>query len=566
MLKKCKLVKIIPFVLFSLTACGGETPGNTPEPIDNDEDQQTIVEQDPCAGDPVYTGQDVNVSKIVHNDHGYHISVNDKDFLFLGTQIRVDAFMNCDHYTYADVRNLFKEASLLGVNCVEIPVEWSKVEIAENVYDYKYVHEMIHYAEEFNLKVEFNWFGSNMCGDTHSYSVPNYIIADGKTYPKFDASRTGEFWNYYGIMWFLDFDNPNLIARERLAVRKFMDYIYEYDSTHGCKNTVIGIQVENEVDIFPRWRIEHQAVVDPLTGVKMSQEVGFNKVVKLVDEIGKEIKQSKYKVYTRVNLASSTQGAIYSGDEVRDVPAFAKLFNNLEGIDIIGDDTYSSSVKNIKGITAMFRDKLEHNFSHVAENDGSYSNTPSLILASVSQHGGYAIYDLMTSPFYIDNGTGNVNQGIINPGSDRSNFVHTAHFDDTKALLAGLNKAESEVYKVSPDDFIAFNLAGNYPQDSVTQTISSTNCTLEFNTSQKAIGYALDFGEYVDVLVTNNSTIKLSNGTVTGIQRGSLSVNGFEAAETLNISDTISLTGGEFYRISYTSNGKIASTTWTNIG
>ena len=565
MLKKSKLVKLIPFVIFSLTACGGNS---APVPSDEPEkpEDQPVVEQDPCAGDPVYTGQDVNVSKIVENEHGTHISVNDKDFLFLGTQIRVDAFMNCDHYTYADIRNLFKEAADLGVTCVQIPIEWSKVEIAENVYDFKYAHEMLRYAEEFNLKMEFLWFGSNMCGDSHSYSIPNYILADGKTYPKFDASRTGEFWNYYGIMWFLDFDNPNLLTREKLAVSKFMDYIYWYDSTHGCKKTVIGIQVENEVDIFARWRIEQQSVIDPLTGQKMTQEKGFEKVLKLVDEIGKEIKKSKYKVYTRVNLADSTQGNVYSGDTVRDVPSFAKSFKALEGIDIVGDDSYKSSVKNIKGISYMYKNKLEHNFSHIAENDGSYENTPSLLLTSVSQHGGYSIYDLMTSPFFIENGTGNVDQGIIKPGANRESFVHNKHYDDTKAMLAGLKKAQSEVFQVSSDDFIAFNIAGNYPQQSVTQSISSTNCTIEFKTSQTAIGYALDFGTYVDVLATHDASIKLSNGTVTGIQRGSLGASGFEVTENITISDSIALSAGELYRVSYTSNGKITSTTWTNIG
>ena len=562
MLKKSKLVELIPFVLFSLTACGGTTP--SPEP--DEPKDQPVEEQDLCAGDPVYTGQDVNVSKIIHNDHGYHISVNDKDFLFLGTQIRVDAFMNCDHYTYADVKNLFKEAADLGVTCVQIPVEWSKVEIAENEYNFKYVHEMISYAEEYNLKMEFSWFGANMCGDSHSYSIPNYILADGKTYPKFDASRTGEFWNYYGIMWFLDFDNPNLIAREKLAIDKFMDYIYWYDSTHGCKNTVIGIQVENEVDIFPRWRIDQQTVIDPLTGEKMEKEVGFTKVCNLINELGKEFKQAKYKVYTRANLASSTQNSIYSGDTVKDVPEFVKLFNNLEGIDIVGDDSYTSSIKNIKGITYMFKNKLEHNFSHIAENDGGYSNTPSLVLTSVSQHGGYSIYDLMTSPFYIENGTGNVNQGIINPGNDRSTFVHTAHFDETKRIIEGLRKAESEVYEVSTDDFIAFNVANNYPQDIITQTISSTNCTVEFTTSQGAIGYALDFGNYIDVLVTHDSSIKLSNGTVSSVQKGSLDGTNFVESENINVSNTINLSGGELYRITYTSSGKITSTTWDNIG
>jgi len=204
---------------------------------------------------PVYDGNAIEVSKVVTNNNGSHIEVDGKPFLFTGTQIRVDAFMNCDKLNYAQVKKLFEEASKLGVTCVQIPIEWSKLEIDKDKFDYTYIHEMLTYANQYNLKVEFLWFGTNMCGDTHSYTVPNYILKDGKTYPKFDALRTGEFWNYYGIMWFLDFDNENLVARESNAVAKMMDYIYEFDSTHGAKKPVIGIQVLNEPDIFCRWRI-----------------------------------------------------------------------------------------------------------------------------------------------------------------------------------------------------------------------------------------------------------------------------------------------------------------------
>ena len=129
MLKISKITRLIPLVLLmSLTACGGNNPGPKPSP----------EEKDPCAGDPVYSGEDVNVSKVVQNGHGYNIFVENNDFLFVGTQIRVDAFMNCDKYTYADIKHLFRQASELGVTCVQVPVEWSKIETSKDVYNFKY--------------------------------------------------------------------------------------------------------------------------------------------------------------------------------------------------------------------------------------------------------------------------------------------------------------------------------------------------------------------------------------------------------------------------------------------
>ena len=522
---------------------------------------------------PVYDGNAIEVSKVVTNNNGSHIEVDGKPFLFTGTQIRVDAFMNCDKLNYAQVKKLFEEASKLGVTCVQIPIEWSKLEIDKDKFDYTYIHEMLTYANQYNLKVEFLWFGTNMCGDTHSYTVPNYILKDGKTYPKFDALRTGEFWNYYGIMWFLDFDNENLVARESNAVAKMMDYIYEFDSTHGAKKPVIGIQVLNEPDIFCRWRIHEKEVLSKTTGVKMTEEEGYTKICNSLNALGKTVKNSKYKVYTRVNLASSTNAdangnanGIYSGSNVKDAPSFAKRFQALEGIDIIGDDSYTSSVKNIKGITHMFAN-IPNNFGHIAENDGNYSNTPSLILASIAMHGGYSIYDLITSPFFVINNAANIDQGIIKFKENTwDQFVYKNHYTETQHLLNGLKQVGGKVYSVSTNDFAAFNIQGDNPNPNVTQNINTTNVSIQFLSATSAIGFAIDSATHLDVFVTGDSTIKISNGTVSSIKEGSYSDSNFVASNTLSTSNTIALKANTLYRIDYRSNGKITSNTWNYIG
>ena len=203
-------------------------------------------------------------------------------------------------------------------------------------------------------------------------------------------------------MWFLDFDNENLMNRESNAITKMMDYIYEFDSTHEGKKPVIGVQVLNEPDIFVRFRISQQNVLSRVTGIKMTSEEGYEKICNSLDKLGKAVKNSKYKVYTRVNFANSTGAdqlssgnGIFDGEKVKNAPEFVTRIHNLEGIDIVGDDSYNSSVKNIKGLASMFATKITNNFGHIAENDGNYSNTPSLILAAMSQHAGYSIYNLI---------------------------------------------------------------------------------------------------------------------------------------------------------------------------
>lgn len=576
---RLKRIYVLILCLFSLAliACDNKksTLSTTPmETTPKTEIESSPVEEDLTKTDPVYDGSDVLVSQVVTTDNGTHIEVEGKPFLFVGTQIRVDAFMNCDGLGYDEVKLLFAEAAKLGVTCVQIPIEWAKMEIEQDVFNFTYIDKMLSFANEYNLKLEFLWFGTNMCGDTHSYTVPNYILKDGKTYPKFDALRTGEFWNYYGIMWFLDFDNPNLIARETNAVNKMMEHIYEYDSTHGARKTVIGIQVLNEPDIFVRWRITEKQVLSKVTGKVMTPEEGYQKICNSLDALGKAVKNSKYKVYTRVNLACGTNAdnfgsgsGIYHGDELKDAPTFATLFQGLEGIDIIGDDAYTSSIKNIKGITTIYGTKIDHNFGHIAENDGNYANTASLILASVASHGGYSIYDMLTSPFFVANNSTNIDQGIVlyKKGSF-TEFEYKKHYSETQSIISGLKMVGGQVYNVAMADFATFNLKNDYPSQTMTQSINTTNVTIDFTTENGAIGYAIDHGSYLDVYVTADSQIQLTNASLVSVTTGSYNGLTFEVKETLQNSETITLKAGILYHINYTSLGKITSNTWDSIG
>lgn len=569
------LLSLLLAVILLGTACSGTQQG----PATSGKTDTTRIDpsypEDPDKQEPIYDGSAVKVSEVVTNEYGSHIQVGGEDFLYIGTQIRVDAFMNCDKLSYEQIGNLFKEAARLGVTCVQIPVEWAKLEIEKDEFDFTFLYWMLKFADQYDLKMELLWFGSNMCGDTHSYTVPDYILRDGKTYPKFDALRTGEFWSYYGVMWFLDFDNEELVARETNALAKMMEYIYEYDSTHGAKKSVIGIQVLNEPDIFIRWRVPEKEVLSSVTGEIMTEEEAYTKICNSLNALGKTVKESNYQVYTRVNLASSTnsdsignKGGIWSNGSVMDAPEFAKRIQALEYIDFVGDDSYTSSVLNIKGIASMYATKIDGNFGQIAENDGSYSNTASLILAVISQHGGYSIYDLLTSPFFVENGDAKVDQGILTfEDGSYDSVKEKAHWQQTHDLIMGLRAVAHEVYEVSSEDFACFNLATDNARRSTEQTISTTHTTLNFKTENGAIGFAIDRGDYLDVYVTEEATLTVGGATVTAVEIGTYSSDGaFTASKTLDTASTVSLSACTLYRISYRDAGTLTSTTWDTIG
>ncbi len=97
-------------------------------------------------------------------------------------------------------------------------------------------------------------------------------------------------------------------------------------------------------------------------------------------------------------------------------------------------------------------------------------------------------------------------------------------------------------------------------------SIASTNVVIEFKTDKGAIGYAIDYGTYLDVYVTDDSTITISNANVTLVATGSYTGLVFNKTNDVTLGNTINLKADTLYRIEYSSAGKITSTTWDYIG
>jgi hypothetical protein len=585
-IKKLFIILIAALLLFTAFACdkGGDS-GNG-----GGGDGETVVDRDtelkgffggygtvPDEGKTAQQyGGEVTASRIATDlaSGKTYVEVDGAPFLYIGASIRTDAFMNTDLYTYAELERLFAEAAALGVTCVQVPVEWKDIEPEEGKFDFSYVHSVLTFCNRYGLKIELLWFGTNMCGDSHSYSVPDYIIRDGKTYPKLDARRTGEFWSYYGIMWYMDFNNPALMAKESAAAKAVMDYVWEWDGTHGAKKTVIGMQINNETDGFARWRLDAYGVIDPDTGKVMTAAAAFKKINDSMDAVGKAVKSAKYKVFTRANLTLSTGGAVYDGngfgmDNVLGLPGFVGDVFGLDGIDAVGDDSYLSDLRSIKGIAYMFGKKTPGNFAHFAENGGHYSSTPGLILSALAMGAGYSIYDLVSSPFFVnDLTTPAENMGIIRANPDRVTFTYAAHYESAKAVIAGLKKAWTAATLAPMEDFAVFNCGNNTPDQSVTnKRIDTSEVRLEFSTSQKSLGFGIVYGGHIYLYATESASVTVSQCTPGAVESGAFEAGVWRKdADESATGGAIGLTAGKLYRAAYTGGGGLTSTVWDNIG
>ena len=515
----------------------------------------------------------IKVSEIKTLDNGKTIVfVDEKPFKSIGVQIRTDALMNCDHLTIEQCEPFFAKAKELGVNTVEAPVQWKDVEVDDNVFDFSYMDTLLGFVNKYNLKLELLWFGTNMCGDTHSYSVPEYILCDGKTYPKLDAIRTGEFWTYYGIQWFMDFSNDNLIARESNAITQTMNYIYEYDKEHGRKHPVVAFQVLNEADIFPRFRLSQKSVVSKETLNIMTEEEAWEKVLKALDAYGKAVKNSKYVVYTRTNLAASTGSYGISSDNsfskssIKLPPEWAKKIFELDGIDAIGDDPYSKKVREIKGLSYMYGENLPGNYPHIAENAGDYTNITSLMIAALSQGAGYNIYDLATPPFFIAHASSaTVDQGICRYVDGE--LINRDHFDSVKNMINGINKFGDLLLTFDRDNFAGFNVNTSSPIAVVNESMQTNRVKINFSTSTGSNGFLVNNNEYADIYCSGDSTITLNNVSIKSVSIGHYENNEFVLEENVETSSTISISGGKLYHVEFNSTPSlITSNAWTYIG
>ena len=295
-------------------------------------------------------------------------------------------------------------------------------------------------------------------------------------------------------------------------------------------------------------------------GTPLSKEKAWNMTTNALNAVGNAVKNSSYKVATRVNL-------IY-GDGINPFPeannACPKDVFDLQGIDFIGVDAYKDNIKQLKEQVSSYA-SINGNYALVAENKGSYSNTPSLILTALALGGGYDIYDLATSNFFINNTSepDQIDHGIYTWDLQEKDFTNP-----TRMIIKGLTDANVDVATVKPENFAAFNISDNHPIAVKQQQIRTTNVEITFSTNNASLAFALDKGSYLLVYSTGDSEFHFGNGTFEKVIYGKYNDKGtfVEEGNTVLNNQTLHAKGGVFYKVTYSSQQPLISNTIENIG
>src|SRR5690349_3774803 len=174
--------------------------------------------------------------------------VDGKPFLILGGELGNSSASSAEY-----MRAHWPRLKAMNLNTVLAPVEWDLIEPTEGKFDWTSVDELLRDARAQDLKLVVLWFGA--WKNSMSTYVPSWVKRDQKRFPRVQVA------NGSSVEILSAFSSEVRDADVR-AFSAFMEYLKRVD---GEKNTVLMVQVENEIGMLPIAR-ERGGVADKLFG------------------------------------------------------------------------------------------------------------------------------------------------------------------------------------------------------------------------------------------------------------------------------------------------------------
>ncbi len=167
--------------------------------------------------------------------------VDDKPFLALGGELRNSTASDLDV-----LEGALAKCQRMNLNTIMLPVYWDLIEPAEGKFDFTLVRGAIDRARAHHLHLVFLWFGT--WKNSMSCYAPSWVKRDTA---RFERVKTSEGET-------LEIISPQGAAANDADAKAFaalLRWTRDYDSE---KQTVVMVQVENEVGIIPE-AMDHSA-------------------------------------------------------------------------------------------------------------------------------------------------------------------------------------------------------------------------------------------------------------------------------------------------------------------
>ena len=519
---------VLPLIILNLFGCNDNTISSSTQDIVN---QEGIT--------PYH--QEVSES-------GKAILLNRKEVpqIILSSLLRTDLFINADFKNASEMEDYFAIAKETNMNTIELSIMWSQIEKSYDNYDYTDLKCYLDFAKKYDLKINLEWYGSFVDGETHMSNVPNYIN-DSSIYPI--IKDMFDFANF-GRCKILDWSNENLLNREQKAIYNMMNYIYSWNLENDNYDPVIMVQIGQGVDRFQRWRVDAYDIQD------MTSERAWNLAKKYLNEVGKGVKYSKYKAITRSEFCEQNAVVNY----VRDI-------KDLEYIDVVSP-TYLHEIASTKNGIKSFNDEYSEMFLMNSENWASDINHKQTLATFAMGASGYVSYQLSCPLYFPESPNGALYKRYNESGTTlEEKFVeNNTRATDTKNINKALLDAYIGVANAPRNRFASFGLNNllNSKEESEQKIYLNNGLMFKYSNPNDALGFAISDGNYVYAYSSKDALLEIGNCTITMAQSGSFNKSGewdISSSVTLENNSILNLNAGKVYRIRIASINDLPSAT-----
>jgi beta-galactosidase GanA len=170
--------------------------------------------------------------------------VDGKPFLMLGGELA-----NSSPSSLGYLEPAWARFEKMHLNTVLVPVSWELIEPVEDRFDFSSVDGLLRQARAHGMRLVLLWFGS--WKNSMSCYAPGWVKRDTARFPRAQLPSGA------GVEILSAFSEANL----RADVKAFTALMKHLKTVDGAKNTVLMVQVENEVAMLPTAR-EHGAEAD----------------------------------------------------------------------------------------------------------------------------------------------------------------------------------------------------------------------------------------------------------------------------------------------------------------
>ena len=185
----------------------------------------------------VYTQNTSAIPHLRKQGTATQLIVHNKPFLMLGGELG-----NSSASDQKYMAPVWPRLNAMHLNTILMPVYWELLEPQEGTFDFALFDDLIASARKSDLKIVALWFGS--WKNSMSCYAPSWVKTNQKRFPRSrtDDGRAVEILTPFNI------ENRNADAK---AFAALMNHLRAID---GKENTVVMIQVENEIGMIPQAR------------------------------------------------------------------------------------------------------------------------------------------------------------------------------------------------------------------------------------------------------------------------------------------------------------------------